>query len=116
MRLIARRSIAVLILCCVTLGTFIALNASAATRTEKREQIQSDLKNAAVAEESYRTTHDGYTRVLNHLKSNGFEPNPRVALIIVRGDEEYCLEAQHTAMGEIWHYSSTVGRPQNGRC
>ena len=117
MNLSSRHRIAFLLLCCIFAATLVAVNASAATRAEKREQIQSQLKNAATAEESYRTRHDGYTRVLNRLKANGYEDNPRVGLLIARaGTKHYCIEAQHAGLGEIWHYSSSEGRPRPGRC
>ena len=89
---------------------------SAATRAEKREQIQSQLKNAATAEESYRIDHEQYTRVLNDLKAEGFRNVRKVSVLIARAGEGYCIEAQHAGLGEVWHYGSRVGRPLRGGC
>ena len=94
----------------------LLVDVSAATRAEKREEIQSQLKNAATAEESFRTRNESYTRVLNNLKAEGFQPNRRVSVLIARAGEGCCIEAQHTGLGEIWRYSSNVGRPLRGRC
>ena len=117
MRHSPRRSIGILLLCVVLAAIFVTVNASAATRAEKREQVESQLKNAATAEESYLTTHEAYTRVLNRLKEEGYRSNPRVAVIIDRaGTRHYCIEAQHAGLGEIWHYSSSEGMPRPGRC
>ena len=94
----------------------LPVEVSAATRAEKREQIQSQLKNAATAEESYRVDHEQYTRVLNDLKAEGFRNISRVSVLIARAGEGYCIEAQHAGLGEVWHYGSRVGRPMRGGC
>ena len=94
----------------------LPVEVAAATRAEKREEIQSQLKNAATAEESYRTSHERYTRVLNDLKAEGFRNVRRVSVLIARAGEGYCIEAQHTGLGEVWHYGSRVGRPMRGGC
>ena len=80
--------------------------------------MQSDLKDAATAEETYAVDHEGhYTRVLDELKAVGLQLSRNVSLHIPRaGESHYCLEVQHEAMGQIWHYSSRVGAPERGRC
>lgn len=92
--------------------------ASSATRAEKREQIDSQLKNAATAEESYLVSNDSYTRVLNELKEEGFRESDKVQVIIARinSDISYCIEGQHDGLGEIWNYSSRRGTVVRGRC
>ena len=101
----------------VLLSLMILGQASGATRAEKRAQIQSDLKNAATAEESYFTRAQVYTRVLNELKDEGYHPYPNVRVMIVwAGEKTYCLEAQHDGLGEIWHYNANRGQPVRGRC
>lgn len=114
---VARRRALVLIagISLVVLGA-LSVEVSAATRAEKRDAIQSQLKNAATAEESYRTGHDQYTRVLNDLKTEGFRNVRRVSVLIARAGEGYCIEAQHAGLGEVWHYGSRVGRPVRGGC
>jgi hypothetical protein len=106
------------LLVCVLASSLVIAQAWGQNRMTRRDRIRSTLKNAATAEESYATSAGGrYTRVLDDLKEEGFEPSPNVNLLIPRaGESNYCLEAQHEAMGEIWHYSSRVGTPERGRC
>ena len=99
------------------LSVMILGPASGSTKEEKRERMQSSLKNAATAEESYRVDAQSYTRVLDDLKAEGLDTYRNVRLLIARaGQNHYCIEAQHDALGEIWKYSSRVGRPVEGRC
>ena len=87
------------------------------SRQSKLDALQSELKNAATAEESFRTDHDHYTRRMWSLENNeGFDPRSNVRILIVHAYDEYCLEGQHDSLGAIWHYDSTVGNPQKGRC
>jgi hypothetical protein len=104
----------------LVLGSALLVNTvgvSAQGKANKRDQIQSNLKNAATAEESWRTTSNSYTKRMADLESEGFSQSKNVRLLIVRaGENGYCLEAQHDGLGEIWKYSSKVGAPRQGQC
>ena len=77
---------------------------------------QSDLRNAAVVQESYYTDNATYTTDLSELEAAGFVPSEDVTLTIVQADAQgYCMEAQH-AEGEVWHFSSTAAGLTQGPC
>lgn len=99
-------------------GISLIGGSAAADKGQKRDQIQSELKNAATAEESYAVSHDGnYTRRQAGIEREGFNPSRNVRLFFVPGPKNgYCIEAQHDGLAEIWHYSSNVGAPERGRC
>jgi type IV pilus assembly protein PilA len=74
---------------------------------------QSDVRNAATAEESYLTGNpSSYTTSLSQLKANGFRESPNVTLDVgIDGSTGYCLAAQSTAVsGAPWYlYDSQNG-------
>jgi hypothetical protein len=56
--------------------------------------VHAQLRNAAVAEETYFTDHETYTRSLKDLGSAGYQPVERVTLAIVSMDvDSYCMSA-----------------------
>src|SRR5687767_6418890 len=75
------------------------------------DKIDSFLKNAATAAESYAITHNGrYTMSVKDLINEGLRIEPKMTLIITdfgRGVfADYCLEAQHIDSDSVAHYSS----------
>jgi type IV pilus assembly protein PilA len=74
---------------------------------------QSDVRNAATAEESYLTGNPtGYTTSLSQLKSNGFRESPNVTLEVgINGSNGYCLAAQSTSVtgAPVYLYDSENG-------
>jgi type IV pilus assembly protein PilA len=86
-----------------------------------RAQMQSALKNAATAEESYATQNNGgYTAVQGNLDTEGFKANPDVILSLAGTTEdatEFCISATHTRLGaEVWSYDSNNGEPLQQAC
>ena len=81
-------------------------------------ELQSVLKNAATAEESYAVGNKGrYTRVLAELKAEGLQLPPGVELRVVGPVRDgYCIEAQARGVRGTMHYSSTTGSPEEGTC
>ena len=80
------------------------------------DAAQSDLRHAAVMQETYYTENSSYTADLSDLEAVGFQATPDVTLTIVRGDEQgYCMEAQEL-QGPLWHLSSTEGNVAEGPC
>ncbi|MHB9112709.1 MAG: type IV pilin protein [Thermoleophilia bacterium] len=79
---------------------------------------QSDLRNAAVAQESYFTDHSSYTRALLDLDAEGYNKSADITLTPVSGDAAgYCMEAFHTSnAARVWSMSSATGDPQLGAC
>src|SRR5919106_6222720 len=83
-----------------------------------RSQMQSALKNAATAEESYATANNGtYTAVLADLDAEGFKKNGDVTLAVPTvpaAGTSFCLSATHSRLpaAEVWVYKSDVGEPQ----
>lgn len=79
---------------------------------------QSDLRNAAVAQESYFTDNSTYTVVLGDLTGEGYNQSANIDLTPVDGDGSgYCMEAFHNSnAGRVWFMSSANGDPQVGSC
>lgn len=93
----------------------IALPAWAAT---PKEQTQSALKNAATAEESYRTTTQDYTERMRDLKDEGLTWNEdRINMFVSWATTDgYCIHARHRAMSRPFHFAQNRGRPERGPC
>jgi type IV pilus assembly protein PilA len=83
-----------------------------------RSQMESALKNAATAQESFLTTSSAYTTSTAILGSEGLKAAPDVRLTIEDATGTlYCMQATHTSLtGVTYYYSSDTGRPQTGVC
>lgn len=81
-------------------------------------EVESALKNAATAEESYATVNDGrYTRDIADLEREGLQVPPNVKLRVVgRARDGYCIEGRARGIDGTMHYSSTTGSPEAGSC
>jgi type IV pilus assembly protein PilA len=89
-------------------------------------QVESALKNAATAQESFLTGSGNpatYADTLAELQAEGFKMAPDVnvtdATIFVEGGLAYCVQATHdnlTAAGDVWRYWSNDGAPQKASC
>jgi len=85
---------------------------------------QSDLRNAAVAQESYFTDKSKYTVVLTDLTGvggvggEGYNQSANITLTPKTGGPDgYCMEAFHTSNAtRVWFMSSANGNPQVGPC
>lgn len=83
--------------------------------------MQSALKNAATAEESYATQNNGgYTQVVGNLDGEGYKANADVTLDLSNTVEDatsFCIEATHARLGaEVWSYDSNDGEPLEQAC
>ncbi|MHB8858435.1 MAG: prepilin-type N-terminal cleavage/methylation domain-containing protein [Thermoleophilia bacterium] len=85
--------------------------------------VQSDLRNAAVAEESWYTDNSatGYTNVVANLTAQGYHMSANVTLTVPSAsggaNAAYCLEAFHASNPtRVWHMASGVGDPVVGPC
>ena len=82
--------------------------------------VQSDLRNAAVAQESYFTEHSSYTTTLTPdlTTDNGYNNSANITLTPVNGDGTgYCMQAFHTSnAAKVWFMSSANGEPRVGTC
>ena len=81
-------------------------------------QVDAALKNAAIAEESYRTHNPSYTPNVDDLVAEGLPLPPAIDLDIRDAQiDRYCIEAKHQDLpNEVWSYDSTVGQPRAGPC
>jgi type IV pilus assembly protein PilA len=86
-------------------------------------QAQSTLKNAATAMESYASTNNGdypntdTSEPIGDLVGEGWRKTDGVVLEIARGDVgNYCLEADHSALGADWHLEGNSGKAMAGSC
>jgi len=79
-----------------------------------RSQIESALKNAATAQESYLTTNSNYATTTGDLTSEGLKYATSVTLTITtQGGTGYCIKGNHAdlpATVDYWYHSSE-GRP-----
>jgi type IV pilus assembly protein PilA len=81
-----------------------------------RSQMESALKNAATAQESWLTSNTSYTSALSNLSNEGLKYAPDVD-ISVQGatGTHYCMAATHDSLGTVTYwYSSNTGRPVTG--
>lgn len=96
-----------------------AIGVSDSISTPTTDMVESALKNAATAEESYATSHRGkYTLSVDDLVNEGWNLTPGVTLTVASVDGfDYCLEAVHDDTPDaVHHYSSRVGMPEPGPC
>jgi type IV pilus assembly protein PilA len=82
---------------------------------------KSDLRNAAVAQESYFTDEDQYTdNALDELEDEGFNPSGSVTLTVeASSTTAYCMEAFHTSQGAAdgtWTFDSVLGLSEGANC
>ena len=80
--------------------------------------VQSDLRNAAVAEESYYTDNSAYTTSVAALTAQGYHQSANITLTAPTGSTtQYCLQAFHASnASKIWRMQSGVGDPVVGSC
>lgn len=104
--------------CALAAVAVTALMVPAASAATRRQQTETVLRNAATAEESYRTSHDSYTERLRHLRNEGLRwDRDRVRLFVSWATESgYCLHARHVRMERPMHFDSNEGRPAFGPC
>lgn len=100
----------------LTLGLFAATESVVSTGLddETRGRLASDLKNAATAEESYRTVHPRYTRFIGELEQEGLRVTFATLTVVEATKDSYCIEGE--AGGEVMHYDSDEGTPADGSC
>jgi hypothetical protein len=81
-------------------------------------EVDSALKNSATAEESFAATTGTYTSNVSDLVDQGLRLPGTVTVRVARATATgYCMEATHAlAAGQVFHYSSDVGRPTEGAC
>ncbi len=84
-------------------------------------QVQSALKNAATAEETWLTSNTNYATAVSDLSSVGFRYSTADVTmtdpISATGAQSYCLQATSAHDSTIvMHYSSDEGRPVDGAC
>jgi len=85
--------------------------------------VQSDLRNAATAQETFLTENASYTTNMVALESMGFKysdgknylNNAQVITAAVTGGLSYCLEATANG-GTTFTYSSPDGLARGGSC
>jgi hypothetical protein len=80
-------------------------------------QLETSLRDASVAEETYRSTNGTYTTDVGALQSEGMNTPPDVTLAIKTADASaYCIEATQVRLpGVTWHVA-TGGSPTTGLC
>ena len=106
----------------LTAALIFAAGSAVDSQLEKRyrAEMESALKNAATAEESYLTVsrQGTYTSSLEVLENEGLFVSPDISLRIeVEGGTRYCIEATHDQLpDEVTHYDSDEGQPLDGPC
>jgi type IV pilus assembly protein PilA len=85
-------------------------------------QVQSALKNAATAQETYLVDNGTYTGDLSGLTGNGFrlstaDVTMADADITATGASSYCMRATSAHdSGIVYYYDSNVGAPSTASC
>ena len=81
---------------------------------------QSELRNAAIAQESYATDagNGSYTGTLADLEAEGFNPSADITFLVEPVTQTnattYCMTAVHTAGGSTYAFGSAGGEPVEG--
>jgi type IV pilus assembly protein PilA len=93
-----------------------------------RTAIKSDLKNAAIAAESYGTEHGGSyaalnTATLGTLRGSGVTADVTVVVAGTPGTTGYCLQGTNANFGStandagnVFYYNSLEGAPSGNDC
>lgn len=82
-----------------------------------RTEVETALRAAATAQETFRATSGAYTTNVGDLRGAGYRPTARVTVQIARADAGgYCLQATHQMIGEPFHFDSPRGSPGSGPC
>ncbi|MGH2697615.1 MAG: prepilin-type N-terminal cleavage/methylation domain-containing protein [Actinomycetota bacterium] len=84
-------------------------------------QVESALKNAATAQESFLTDSatGEYATLESELEGEGFKKASDVTALTIStvGGTSYCMVAGHDELTETWAYNSAEGKPvKNGTC
>lgn len=83
-------------------------------------QVQSALKNASTAEESYLTgsTPTSYTNAPGDLVTEGYKAAPDVTAltITISAGKKYCVQAGHSSLSATYVVSSDDSVPTVGTC
>jgi type IV pilus assembly protein PilA len=79
---------------------------------------QSDLRNAAVAQESQFTENNAYTTDLTILADEGFNQGALITFDVFDADTtSYCMDAFHqNGEQNPFFFDSTAGQPAPGSC
>lgn len=80
---------------------------------------ESDLRNAAVAQESWFTDHGEYTSLLAELESTagGYRHSATITLVPTASTAtEYCMSAKDSRGGDMWYMSSGSSAPTKTGC
>ena len=85
-------------------------------RASRPSRLETTLKNAAVAEESFKiTSGQGYTAEIAALEGEGFgAPDDITVTLLEVTADSYCIEATDGAV--TMFYDSEEGTPQVGTC
>jgi hypothetical protein len=79
-----------------------------------RLQAEVDLRNAAMAQESYFAQHGSYT---TDLGAAGFNPSSSTTVTVPQADPAgFCVQAVHADSGDTWHLRKTDLGPTSGPC
>ncbi len=78
---------------------------------------KSELRNAAVAQESFFTDNDRYTAVEADLVAEGFNRSPSVTFTpISASTTAYCMSAVHSSGGATFYMTQASGQPTETVC
>ena len=77
---------------------------------------KSDLRNAAVIQESYFTDASTYASSLATLEGEGFNKSADVTMTISGDNDSYCMSAVHDSGGDKWYLGSDTGAPATTAC
>jgi len=78
---------------------------------------RSDLRNAAVAQESYYTDNDIYTTTEANLTAEGFNPSANVTMTYISANASgYCMSAVNDNGGATYYMDSDTGEPTTVAC
>jgi hypothetical protein len=83
-------------------------------------RVKSDLRNAAIAEETFLTDYDTYTPSLSDLESEGLDVSDDDVISVVALDGTqggYCLSGTAPDLhGKTWYYDSEAGGLSDRPC
>jgi len=83
--------------------------------------VQADLRNAAVAQESYATANNGtYATTQAQLETEGYNHGTAISALTIyptTAGQVYCMQADHTSNASVdFAITSAEGTPRRGTC
>ena len=96
----------------------IAIPVFLSQRTKAQNSAaQSQVRQAATAQEVWRSENPAYAATVANLATAGFRNSTDVPLTVISSSADaYCMSAKHTGGGSTYYITATAGNPTTTAC